>query len=93
MHQRRFIDRWSDASGGCFDRFKIYHALFLLAIFSPSRNKKPLAEPNPPGAFARVDDALGRRPAQAELAIIIAAAMLIPMLCKMAVIVRYLNKL
>lgn len=37
---------------------------------------------------SRVDDALGRRPAQAELAIIIAAAMLIPMRRKMAVIVR-----
>jgi hypothetical protein len=50
-------------------------------------HKKPLAEPNPPGAFCCVDITLGGRQAQAEAAMIIAAAMLIPMLRRMVFII------
>jgi len=50
-------------------------------------HKKPLAEPNPPGAFCCVDIALGGRQAQAEVAVLIAAAMQIPMLCRMVFII------
>jgi hypothetical protein len=39
------------------------------------------------GLLARVDDALDRKQAQAELAIIIAAAMLIRMLCIIVIMV------
>jgi len=46
----------------------------------------PLAEPNPPGAYCCVDIALGGRRTQADVAMIIAAAMLIPMLCRIVVI-------